>query len=309
MAGIMDKILSDSGSLTRNPYMVCGHYKGYYVTVHMNQGFLVRINYKLADNADVNGFKNRMYGVLNQLKVAEKKVSQTNVGDHVIEVKLMPANLAKNTITTVDSVVNHLIGFLQTEGVGTGCQLCGAEFDVSSYNVNGAPHFLCSACAQQSLNQLEAERQVRSSEKSILPLGIIGALIGSLPGVAFWIIVQQGRWIAGVLGAIIFMGAMKGYGMLGKNVDRKGVVICTLITIVMIFLANDIGLRLSLVINEGMSFEQVNRKWSFLMENEHNKSVYLQNLLIGYFLSAMCMIGSIKQSFRNAGGSYTMKKM
>lgn len=308
MAGIMDQVLTDSGNINRNPYMAAGLYKGYYVTIHMNQGFLLRINYKLPDNYDLNAFKNRAYGVMNQLKVAEKKVSQTNVGDHVFEVRMMPANLAKNTIAMIDSVTNHLIGFLQTEGAATGCELCGSEYDVSSFNVNGAPHFLCSTCARQSLSQMEAERQSRSSEKSNLLLGIIGALIGSLPGVALWMIVTQGHWIVGACGIVIFLGAMKGYGMLGKTVDTKGVVVCTLITIIMIFLANDFGLRLSLVL-DGMSFEEVNRKWSRIMKDEHNQYIYIENLVVGYILSAFCLVGSIRQSFRNASGSYTMTKM
>ena len=308
MAGIMDKVLADSGNMNRNPYMAAGLYKGYYVTIHMNQGFLLRINYKLPDNYDLNAFKNRAYGVMNQLKVAEKKVSQTNVGDHVFEVRMMPANLAKNTIAMIDSVTNHLIGFLQTEGAATGCELCGSEYDVSSFSVNGAPHFLCSTCARQSLSQMEAERQSRSSEKSNLLLGIIGALIGSLPGVALWMIVIQGHWIVGACGIVIFLGAMKGYGMLGKTVDTKGVVVCTLITIIAIFLANDFGLRLSLVL-DGMSFEEVNRKWSRIMQNEDNQFLYIENLVVGYILSAFCLVGSIRQSFRNASGSYTMTKM
>lgn len=308
MAGIMDKILAD-GNMTRTPFIVCGMYKGYYVTVHMNQGFLIRINYKLAENMDLSGFKNRAYGVLNQLRVAEKKVSQTNVTDYVVEVRLMPANLAKNTILMIDSVTNHLIGFLQAEGAGTGCQLCGAEYDVSSYEVNGAPHFLCSTCARQSMTQMEAERQSKLSVNSNLPLGLIGALVGSLPGVALWIIMLQGHWIAGVAGMVIFLGAMKGYEMLGKNVDRKGVVVCALITVVMIFLANDFALRLSYVLWNDMSFEEVNRNWSRILESESTKFVYIEHLVIGYFLSAIGLVGSIKQSFRIAGGSYTMKKM
>lgn len=309
MAGIMDKILTDSGSMKRTPYMVCGMYKGYYVTVHMNQGFLIRVNYKLAENMDLNGFKNRAYGVLNQLRVTEKKVSQTNVGDYVIEVKLMPASLAKNTIPMIDSVTNHLIGFLQAEGAGTGCQLCGAEYDVSSYDVNGVPHFLCSTCARQSMNQFEAERQSKSNVKSNLPLGIIGALIGSLPGVALWVIIFQAHWIAGVAGMVIFMGAMKGYEILGKSVDRKGVVVCALITVIMIFFANDFSLRLSLVMSSDMSFEKVNRRWSKIIADKDNKLIYFSNLAIGYLLSAVGLVGTIKQSFKSAGGSYTMKKM
>lgn len=313
MAGIMDKILAD-GNMTRTPFIVCGMYKGYYVTVHMNQGFLIRINYKLAENMDLNSFKNRAYGVLNQLKVAEKKVSQTNVTDYVFEVRLMPANLAKNTIPMIDSVINHLIGFLQAEGAGTGCQLCGAEYDVSSYEVNGAPHFLCSACARQSMNQMEAERQSKLSVESNLPLGIIGALIGSLLGAVLWVLIYQSGFIASIAGIAIFAGAMKGYSILGKNVDKKGVVVCVLITVVMIFLANEFSIRLAVYLaakeqHAHMSFAEINRNWSRFMRDDDFKLAYIKGLGMGYVLAAVGLIGTVKQSFSNASGSYTMKRM
>ncbi len=314
MAGIMDKILADSGSMRRTPYMAAGMYKGYYVTVHMSQGFLIRINYKLADNMDLNSFKNRAYGVMNQLRVAEKKVTQTNVMDYVVEVRLMPANLAKNTIPMIDSVTNHLIGFLQAEGAGTGCQLCGSEYDVGSYDVNGAPHFLCSTCARQSMTQMEAERQSKLSVESNLPLGIIGALIGSLLGAVVWVLIYQAGFIAGIAGIAIFGGAMKGYSVLGKNVDRKGVVICVLITIVMIFLANEFSIRLAVYLaakeqHAHMTFAEINRKWSKFMSEDNFKWAYIKDLGMGYVLAAVGLIGTVKQSFRNAGGSYTMKRM
>lgn len=309
MAGIMDKILAD-GNMTRTPFIVCGMYKGYYVTVYMNQGFLIRINYKLAENMDLNSFKNRAYGVLNQLRVAEKKVSQTNLADYAIEVKLMPANLAKNTIAMIASVTNHLIGFLQAEGAGTGCQLCGTEYDVSSYEVNGTPHFLCSTCARQSMNQMEAERQSKLSVDSNLPLGIIGALIGA----ALWVLIYQIGVIAGLAGIAIFLGAMKGYSILGKNVDRKGVVVCVLITIVMIFLANEFSIRLAVYLaargqHAHMSFAEINRRWSKFMSEDDFKWAYIKDLGWGYSLSAVALIATAKQAFRNASGSYTMKKM
>ncbi len=109
------------------------------------------------------------------------------------------------------------------------------------------------------------------------------------------------------------MGAMKGYSILGKNVDRKGVVVCILITIVMVFLANEFSIRLAMYFYaakaQHMSFAEINRNWSIFMSNDDFKLAYIKDLGMGYCLSAFAVFVTAKQAFRNASGSYTMNKM
>ena len=315
MATIMNMILAD-GNLTRNATMAYGMYKGYYTTVLMqrNQIFFIRINYSLAGNMDLGGFKNRAFGYLNQIRVAEKKVTGTNVGDHTIEIQMTASGLAKNSAAMIDRVVNGILDFLRTENAGSGCQLCGVDAYVSGYNVNGSPHFLCSGCAQASINQMEAERQSKLNDQSNPALGLVGALIGSLIGVLCWVLIYQVGFIAGIAGVLIIMAAMKGYTILGKSLDKKGVIIATIISLLMVFVANELSMRIAVYIafNKGgghLSFANMCEDWSNIMEVCELWGVYWRDLIVGYFLTFVAGFGTIAQAFRNASGSYSVKKL
>lgn len=315
MATIMNMILAD-GNLTRNAAMAYGMYKGYYTTVQMqrNQIFFIRINYSLAGNMDLGGFKNRAFGYLNQIRVAEKKVTGTNVGDHTIEIQMTAAGLAKNSAAMIDRVVNGILDFLRTENAGSGCQLCGSDAFVSGYNVNGSPHFLCSGCAQASVNQMEAERQSKLNDKSNPALGLVGALIGSLIGVLCWVLIYQAGFIAGIAGAILILAAMKGYTILGKSLDRKGVIIVVIVSLIMVFVANELSLRIAVytALNKGgghLSFANMNKDWTHIMDHSDLWGYYFRDLFIGYLLTFVAGIGSIKQAMQNAVGSYFVKKL
>ena len=53
---------------------------------------------------------------------------------------------------------------------------------------------------------------------------MIGAFLGALLGCVLWIIIYRLGYIAGIAGAVIGICAMKGYEMLGKHLDKKGVI-------------------------------------------------------------------------------------
>ena len=316
MAGILDRVLSD-GSLTRNNTMAYGMYKGYYTIVQMlinGQSFLVRMNYNLPENFDLMGFKNRAVQYINSMKIAEKKITATNVTDHTLEVQIAPSALAKKTAEMIDRIVNGLVTFLAAESAGTGCQLCGTDLGVSCFNLNGTPHFLCPNCSQASLNQLEAERQSKLSEKSNPILGLIGALIGAVIGSVLWILLLYAGWYAGIAALAILGGAMKGYTLLGKNLDRKGVIISLLVSLVIIYAANDVSFRIAMYTamrdhGRHISFWKMNEDWNSIMKLNDAWGKYYANLAIGYIMFIIAGSSSVVQAFKNASGNYHMKKM
>lgn len=90
------------------------------------------------------------------------------------------------------------------------------------------------------LGQLSAEKRTFP----VLP-GLVGALLGSIPGILLWIILGQVGFIAGICGWLMIRGAIFGYGKLAGGIDRRGEVLSTLVALLMPIVSEYLGLAVS----------------------------------------------------------------
>lgn len=74
--------------------------------------------------------------------------------------------------------------------------------------------------------------------KSNMFLGIIGAIGGSLIGVALWLMISLIGFVAGIAGFVMLKFALKGYEKLSGKLDKKGAVISLVIAAFMVLFAN-----------------------------------------------------------------------
>lgn len=73
--------------------------------------------------------------------------------------------------------------------------------------------------------------------------GILGALIGALPGMALWIIIGKAGYIAVACGLLLAIGTVVGYSMMTKKGDVSpviGIIICILAIAFTVYLAERI---------------------------------------------------------------------
>jgi len=76
------------------------------------------------------------------------------------------------------------------------------------------------------------------SSQGSMPMAVLGAVIGSIPGIVLWIILGQIGFIAAIAGAVIAGGTIMGYTKIGKREiigDKAGKIICVIIVIVAIY--------------------------------------------------------------------------
>ena len=135
---------------------------------------------------------------------------------------------------------------------------------------------------------------------SNLFLGAIGALFASLIGVGLWVLIGQVGFIAGIAGFVILKLALGGYEKLGGSLDKKGAVICLIITAGMIAGANLLDYAVSMVrayFQYEASFETlayVFANFGSLMSDMDMWSGFFIDLAIGYGLSLWSAAGAIK---------------
>lgn len=90
---------------------------------------------------------------------------------------------------------------------------------------------------RESVNTADTSTRSKSRKKENVILGLIGALIGTIPGIILWVIIGQLGYIAALCGALISLGALLGYAFFGKRFSTGGMIISGLIIILATFLA------------------------------------------------------------------------
>lgn len=139
-------------------------------------------------------------------------------------------------------------------------------------------------------------------KRSIVPLGMIGAIIGSLLGVALWILIDQVGFIAGISGVVMLLASFKGYEILGRRLDRFGMIFCVMLSFVMIFVAVNITVLLTFVDELGFEVFEYAGVIEILLFSWQDPDILmyiLKNLVIGYGLYLWSGYTHIKSALRD----------
>lgn len=142
--------------------------------------------------------------------------------------------------------------------------------------------------------------------KSNLIAGLVGAFLGSLIGAVLWVIIYNFGFIAGIAGAVTAVCALKGYELLGKSLDKKGVICSIIIVIITIFLANKFAWSweiFDVYTNEfgyEMTFFDAFLSADEIIAYSELTGDYYKDLIIGYGLTALASYKDIINAFKGA---------
>jgi hypothetical protein len=138
-----------------------------------------------------------------------------------------------------------------------------------------------------------------SAEKCSYPImpGIVGALLGSIPGILAWIILGQVGFIAGICGWLMIRGAIFGYTKLAGGIDRRGKIISTIVALLMPIVSEYLGFAVTLYRNFHASYgitisDAISSVPLYFSEPDVIQSM-LFSLVIGYVLIA---VGNIRNN-------------
>ena len=142
-----------------------------------------------------------------------------------------------------------------------------------------------------SLSPELTQRQIlaQQSDYPVLP-GLVGALLGSIPGILAWIVLGQVGFIAGICGWLMMRGAIFGYTKLAGGIDRRGEIFATIVALFMPIVSEYLGIAVSVYRNFRDSYgvtigEAISTVPLYLAEADVLQGIIF-NLLIGYVLIA-----------------------
>ncbi len=275
--------LTDAGSYLR------GTYRGYYLVVEpaASGKYRIRVNAHAAN--DPNNVKLQAF--------LHSKSADCLVAPKYFEITVNLPQTADDIPDAVNGAVEPVLDYLSAGGYVSGCECCGGTSPAPEcYNVNGTHHFICANCPDI------VKQNYRNSQKGAFFPGIFGALVGALIGGALWIFIYRLGYIAGIAGAVSAICAMKGYELLGRRLDIKGIVGSVLIMIATIFLASRISWSWDMydVLREyDYDFSTIFLHFSELLDMFEASGEYIKELVMGYGLTAVCSIGYIIEAFRS----------
>ncbi len=229
-----------------------------------------------------------------------------NNGHVTVQMKIF-ANTDRNR-QNIEDALAAITDYLGRNAFRNSCANCGKEDDLSLCQINGACVQLCGDCYHASVSSMSAEEQQAKLRKGNMVTGIVGALIGALIGGVLWVLVAQLGYIAGIIGLVTAVLALKGYELLGGKIDKLGIVITMIIIVLALFAANYMSLAWAIhsefsKIYDITFFDAFQAVPDFLSEGEI-MGAFIKDLLIGYVFTAAVSVPVIRNMYNRSNKKF-----
>lgn len=213
------------------------------------------------------------------------------------------------TLETFQEAIDELTSFLARSGYQPACQVTGSE-PTAIYSIANSVVFVSDEGLRQLTAQMSEKQLAHDNTKEQFIPGIIGALLGSLVGVAMIVIIGQLGYVSVVSGLIMGAATIKGYEFLGKKLTKKGIVATVLITLGMTYFAFRLDWALTVARFLSVSWLDGYQILPHLLESgDIDRTDYYIEMakLLGFTL--LGFIPSLLSSIATAKSAFDMRKL
>lgn len=319
---LFNKILEEETNLKRKGTYLYGVYKKFYITSNITDltQAISTLVIKVSVNSNSENNKNKINEYLNSIDKNKLGITFTQVNDYFCEIHISNGFEGK-MIKQANEFLPNFIDFLNKEKFESGCNVCGITYNLETYKLDESYCVLCNNCVNKIQQECEEEKNAIANQKSNIIPGIFGAIIGSLIGVFAWVVIYSLGYIASLAGLITVVFAMKGYAKLGKYLDTKGILISLLISILMIYIANQLSWTIQIIAMFSQTGVQLPFLHTFIslfdilkeleiVSGENNiVSSFYGDLTIGYLLSLIVIIPYIVGLLKSVKSNKKLTKL
>ncbi len=143
------------------------------------------------------------------------------------------------------------------------------------------------------------------ADKENVPMGIVGAILGSLLGCLAIVLLDSMGFVAAISGVVMAAGTLKMYEKFAKKMSKTGIIICVIVMLVMTLLAANVATSLRVVqeLKEyGITVEFSDiftNLYTYISKDMIDGGVYFGNLALIYVFNAIGAFGILKTSAAN----------
>ncbi len=173
------------------------------------------------------------------------------------------------------------------------------------YYAAGAVRLLKEEDYQQVVSSIARDVEEKNNKKENMVAGIVGALLGSLIGVAAILLISRLGFVAAVSGMIMGVCCLKGYELLGGKISRTGALICAGIMVVMVYMAVRLDWTLIIIRDLGWDFFTAFTNVHYVVKASDNTGNFIMGLVMNYLFTALGGAPSIVNAMQETDAAAT----
>lgn len=231
-----------------------------------------------------------------------------------LKVEVAMKRMAKPNINNVIELVGKISDFAKNNNCSSCCEVCGESIKTSVHLINGTVLYACDNCYSQTIKELDKLQESVKQKKGNFLTGIVGALLGSVIGIALWVAVYAFGYIAAICGIVLAVCIIKGYDLFGGKLDAVGIVITVVMTIAMVFVSTYLSYAYDMYssLKETQDIDlitAVKTAGSIINVMPEIKRAFIGDLVLGYVFTAIGAVSVFINAYRSSNFKYSAEKI
>lgn len=222
------------------------------------------------------------------VKQENPAIAHVSFKNHKLTVTVKGGLTKSKRKAKVLEALESVTAYLSTHSYVQVCEMTGETKDVHLYQIGNQYSFLTTEAFGKVSREMDRSEQESFQASENVFLGFIGAVLGSLIGVAAIVFVGQLGYISYISGLVMGVCVVKGYELLAKRFSTKGAIISIIVSLVMTFFANQLDWAVSFQRYYGLSiFDTLPYIHEFLAEGYIDSYTYYFNLAFVFIFNAI----------------------
>mgnify|MGYP001009125460 CR=1 FL=1 len=177
-------------------------------------------------------------GLLKNVVKESKSLARSTVKGYRISFIIPGKMTMRKSQEKVKDALDTVTTFLIKNGYENCCELSGKIGDTDVYSVNGTYSLLSEESFLKRSTEVTEKEDKKSAKGENVVSGAVGALLGSLIGVAVIVLLGQLGYVAVLSGIVLGVCTLKEYELMGGRLSVKGILISAVIMIIMVYFGN-----------------------------------------------------------------------